>query len=105
MPAPVPGVTLVKKQAVTRLLLEAGATINELNAVRKHLSILKGGLIMATAGAWISNLPPGYALSQTELLGVATPIWFMVVLTAAAAWWMRNAGLGRSIYAGFRGRF
>ena len=49
------------------------------------LSILKGGLIMATAGAWISNLPPGYALSQTEFLGVATPIWFMVVLTAAAA--------------------
>ncbi|MGD9509033.1 MAG: ABC transporter permease [Geminicoccaceae bacterium] len=63
------------------------------------LSILKGGLIMATAGAWISNLPAGYALSQTEFLGVATPIWFMVVLTAAAAWWMRNAGLGRSIYA------
>jgi ribose/xylose/arabinose/galactoside ABC-type transport system permease subunit len=63
------------------------------------LSILKGGLIMATAGAWISNLPAGYALSQTELLGVATPIWFMAVLTAAAAWWMRNSGLGRSIYA------
>ena len=63
------------------------------------LSILKGGLIMVTAGAWISNLPPGYALAQTELLGIATPIWFMMLLTAAAAWWMRNAGLGRSIYA------
>ena len=63
------------------------------------LSILKGGLIMVTAGAWISNLPPGYALAQTELLGIATPIGFMVILTAAAAWWMRNSGLGRSIYA------
>jgi len=63
------------------------------------LSILKGGLIMVTAGAWISNLPPGYALAQTELLGIAAPIWFMVILTAAAAWWMRNSGLGRSIYA------
>ena len=35
------------------------------------LSILKGGLIMATGGAWISNLPPGYALAQMEPLGVA----------------------------------
>ena len=63
------------------------------------LSILKGGLIMATGGAWISNLPPGYALAQMEPLGVAMPIWFMLVLTAAAAWWMKNSGLGRSIYA------
>ena len=63
------------------------------------LSILKGGLIIVTGGAWISNLPPGYNLAQTSLLGVATPIWFMVVLTAAAAWWMRATALGRSIYA------
>jgi hydroxypyruvate reductase len=48
-PAPVPGVTLAEKQAVTRLLLEAGATINELNAVRKHLSRLKGGQLARTA--------------------------------------------------------
>ena len=46
------------------------------------LSILKGGLIMATGGAWIGNLPPGYALAQMEPLGVPMPIWFMVVLTA-----------------------
>ncbi len=42
-PAPAPGITLAEKQAVTRLLLECGATINQLNAVRKHLSRLKGG--------------------------------------------------------------
>ena len=63
------------------------------------LSILKGGLIMVTGGAWIGNLPPGYALAQMEPLGIAMPIWFMVVLTLGAAWWMRNSGLGRSIYA------
>ncbi len=63
------------------------------------LSILKGGLIIVTGGAWISNLPPGYHLAQTELLAVPTPIWFMVVLTAGAAWWMRSTALGRSIYA------
>lgn len=49
-PAPAPPLTLEEKQTVTRLLLAAGATINELNAVRKHLSRLKGGLL-ARAGA------------------------------------------------------
>lgn len=63
------------------------------------LSILKGGLIMVTAGAWISNLPQGYHLAQMRLLGVPTPIWFMVVLTAAAALWLRYSATGRSIYA------
>lgn len=43
LPAPPPGVTLEDKAAVTSLLLRAGATIHELNAVRKHLSRLKGG--------------------------------------------------------------
>ena len=33
------------------------------------LSILKGGLISVTGGAWISNLPPGYHLAQMELFG------------------------------------
>jgi hydroxypyruvate reductase len=41
--SPAPGVTLDDKLACTRLLLNAGATIHELNAVRKHLSNLKGG--------------------------------------------------------------
>ena len=48
-PSPVPGVALAEKQAVTRLLLECGATINELNAVRKHLSRLKGGQLARAA--------------------------------------------------------
>jgi hydroxypyruvate reductase/glycerate 2-kinase len=43
LPAPVPGVTLEDKQQVTRLLHACGATINEMNCVRKHLSRLKGG--------------------------------------------------------------
>ncbi len=41
--APVAGTTLADKQAVTNLLLRAGADIGELNAVRKHLSAVKGG--------------------------------------------------------------
>lgn len=43
LPAPVPAITLVDKQAVTLLLHACGATINEMNAVRKHLSAVKGG--------------------------------------------------------------
>ena len=40
---PAPGVTLAAKKRVTRLLQARGATIHELNAVRKHLSAIKGG--------------------------------------------------------------
>jgi hydroxypyruvate reductase len=43
LPAPVPGITLEDKASVTSSLLRAGATIGELNTVRKHLSRLKGG--------------------------------------------------------------
>src|SRR5262245_50501222 len=42
-PAPAEGITLAEKQAVTSVLLKAGATITELNAVRKHVSAIKGG--------------------------------------------------------------
>jgi glycerate 2-kinase len=42
-PAPADEITLEQKQDVTQLLLRAGATIRELNAVRKHLSAIKGG--------------------------------------------------------------
>jgi glycerate 2-kinase len=56
-PAPAPPVTLDEKQAMTRLLLAAGASINELNAVRKHLSLLKGGqLARAAAPARVLTL-------------------------------------------------
>lgn len=48
-PAPVAGVSLEDKQEVTRLLLGSGATIHEINAVRKHLSRLKGGQLSRQA--------------------------------------------------------
>ena len=40
--------TLQEKQAVTRQLLECGATINEINCIRKHLSGIKGGQLART---------------------------------------------------------
>jgi hydroxypyruvate reductase len=41
--APASGVSFADKQAVTRALLRSGATIGEINTVRKHLSRIKGG--------------------------------------------------------------
>jgi glycerate 2-kinase len=49
MIAPVEGVTLQDKQDATQLLLNAGADIFELNAVRKHLSLVKGGKLAQAA--------------------------------------------------------
>jgi glycerate 2-kinase len=46
---PAPGLTLEDKQAVTRALLRCGATISEINTVRKHLSAIKGGRLAAAA--------------------------------------------------------
>ncbi len=43
LPSPAGGISLEEKQEVTRLLLGCGATIGEINCVRKHLSVLKGG--------------------------------------------------------------
>lgn len=47
--APVEGVSLAAKQQTTDLLLRAGADIYQLNCVRKHLSMLKGGNLVAHA--------------------------------------------------------
>jgi len=43
LPAPVPPVTLSELTEVTRLLARAGATIYQLNTLRKHLELMKGG--------------------------------------------------------------
>ena len=48
-PSPAPPITLEEKQATTRLLLDCGATIHQINAVRKHISLFKGGRLAALA--------------------------------------------------------
>jgi hydroxypyruvate reductase len=49
LPLPAEGITLEEKQATTRLLLACGANIHEINAVRKHISRIKGGQLARLA--------------------------------------------------------
>ena len=49
LPAPAGPVALEEKQAITRLLLNCGADIREINAVRKHISSIKGGRLARLA--------------------------------------------------------
>jgi glycerate 2-kinase len=56
MALPAEGITLEDKQETSRRLLKGGATINELNTVRKHLSGIKGGRLAAATAAHVETL-------------------------------------------------
>ncbi|HSL04234.1 MAG TPA: glycerate kinase [Nitrospiraceae bacterium] len=56
LPAPVTGITLADKQRVTQELLRCGASIREINTVRKHLSRIKGGRLAELTKATIVTL-------------------------------------------------
>src|SRR5262249_13999127 len=69
-PAPAEGITLEAKQDVTARLLRAGANIRELNAVRKHLSALKGGQL----ARWAS---PAHVISLIMSDVIGDPLDFI----------------------------
>ncbi len=72
MALPAAGITLEDKQAATRRLLAAGADIHELNAVRKHLSAVKGGQLAAAAagpGPRACDLGRGRRRPQRDRVG------------------------------------
>ena len=56
MALPVDGISLQDKQRTSRRLLQEGAEIHGLNAVRKHLSAIKGGRLAAAAGGSVLTL-------------------------------------------------
>lgn len=68
-PAPVPPVTLEDKQRTTELLLAAGATIHEMNALRKHVSRFKGGGLARTAAP-----APVVTLLLSDVIGDAPDV-------------------------------
>ena len=56
LPSPAAGITLRDKQLTTQLLLRSGATIQEMNAVRKHVSCAKGGQLAAGTSARVASV-------------------------------------------------
>ena len=56
MAMPAPGIELADKVAVVRAVAASGADIRALNAVRKHLSAIKGGQLAARAAAPVTTL-------------------------------------------------
>ena len=79
--------------------LVAYARIPSIVVTLGMLSIIKGGLISVTGGAWISGMPDSFFIAQMRLFGIPAPVYFMVVLTIGAALWMRYSAFGRTIYA------
>jgi glycerate 2-kinase len=49
LPLPVQGITLEEKQSASDLLIGCGATIHEINTIRKHISAIKGGRLAQSA--------------------------------------------------------
>jgi ribose/xylose/arabinose/galactoside ABC-type transport system permease subunit len=80
-------------------VLVAYARIPSIVVTLGMLSILKGGLISSTGGAWISGMPPEFMIAQFRFFGLPSSVYIMVILTVAAALWMRYSAFGRTIYA------
>lgn len=64
--APAPALTLDDKIAVTRALLSRGASIDQLNAVRKHISAIKGGRLAAATRAALVTLALSDVVAPVE---------------------------------------
>ena len=71
LPAPAPPVTLAEKQQTTKLLLASGATIHQINAVRKHISVIKGGQLarLAAPARVVSLILSDVVGDQLDVIG------------------------------------
>lgn len=79
-------------------ILVAYARIPSIVVTLGMMAILQGGLITATGGTWISNLPPEYLLAKMTVFGLPMPLVWAIVLTIFAGLWMRLSPFGRSLY-------
>lgn len=115
LPLPAPGLTLADKQAINRALLASGATIREMNCLRRHLSAIKGGRLAAACHPArlltlaISDVPgddpvdiasgPTVADATTCADALAIVRRFGIELPAAALAWLES-GQGESVKPG-----
>jgi len=115
MALPAPGLTLDDKQAVNRALLACGASISEINCVRRHLSAIKGGRLAALASPakvvslLISDVPgdaPGDIASGPTVADATTCAEARDILkrygveAPAAVWDLLESGRGESVKPG-----
>ncbi len=112
MAAPIPGVSLEDKQAATRALMLQGADIHELNALRRHLSAVKGGRLAAACRARVTTCALSDVVGDDLHVigsgpGVADPSsWDEVaeVLTRRRAWTLMPPSVARAVDDGVAGR-
>jgi glycerate 2-kinase len=104
MPAPVEGISLADKLAVTRHLSAAGANIEQLNTVRKQLSRIKGGGLLRAchAGHLVSLIisdvlgdPLDVIASGPTVPDTSTPLAALAVLDQFGA---RAAGISAAVF-------
>jgi glycerate 2-kinase len=69
MTLPAEGISLADLQATTQLLLRAGATIHQINTIRKHLDTIKGGGL-----ARLANGAPIVTLILSDVIGDDLPV-------------------------------
>ncbi|HEX9138306.1 MAG TPA: glycerate kinase [Steroidobacteraceae bacterium] len=104
---PAPGLTLADKRSITKALLLSGATIAEINCVRKHLSAIKGGRLALAArpakvvSLIISDVPgddlavigsgPTVADPSTREQALAILKRYRIAISAAVQDWLQHA--------------
>jgi hydroxypyruvate reductase len=91
MAAPADGVTLAEKQQVIRAMMHAGADIHALNAVRKHISAVKGGRLAAVCRGGTTTLAVSDVVGDDISVigsgpGVADPTTWADALEALTTW-------------------
>lgn len=102
---PMPFVVLATLAAGTAFgtingFLVTWARVPSIIATLGTMTLLRNGIIHATGGAWIQNLPPGFqwfGLGQ----GIAQPAYLLAALGLflVGAWILRSTSAGRSLYA------
>jgi hydroxypyruvate reductase len=106
---PAPGLGLEDKQAVNRMLLRSGATISEVNCVRRHLSSIKGGRLAAAChparvvSLLISDVPGDRPIDIASGPTVGDPTTCADALAIARRYGIELPGTAREILESGRG--
>ena len=106
---PAPGLSLADKQALTRQLLTCGASIREVNCVRRHLSAIKGGRLAAACHParlltlMISDVPGDRAIDIASGPTVADPTTCADALDIVARYAIALAPAARDLLESGRG--